>query len=127
VKRLLLAPVLLIGLSACTGPSTNASIPEFCDAMQLYWVSAESIDMADHIAAAEALRDSGTPSGAPRQAVDSVAALAAWVEGDPEDASYFHEMSREQRSDLIDLDRWGQLTCASGEIADLDDYPVPRP
>jgi hypothetical protein len=121
--------LLLIGLAGCTSrPPTDATIDDFCAAMEDYWVSAESSDLADHVRAAESLSGSGTPAGSPDYARSTVEALAEWVESDrSEDTGYYADLSSEQRADLRDTDLWAQVTCASGEIGDIEDHPGYRP
>ncbi|MFC8923034.1 hypothetical protein [Cellulosimicrobium sp. NPDC057127] len=129
--HLLPTAVLVAGLTACaSGPPTNASIDEFCTAMEAYWVSAESSDPTDHVRAAESLSSTGTPEGAPDYAVRTAETLGTWLESERgEDEGYYAEMTSDQRWDLRDTDLWAQVTCWAGEIGDIEDHPSyqPRP
>ncbi|RMI09477.1 hypothetical protein EBM89_10225 [Cellulomonas triticagri] len=118
--------LLVTGLAACSsGPPTDASVEDYCGAMDAFWVSMESTEMADHVAAAEALADSGTPAGAPQQAVDTVAAMQTWLEGDRDDeTAYFTAMSTDQRRAMTQMSMWAEMTCSTGEVADLEDHPM---
>lgn len=124
--------VLVVALAGCrsSGPPTDASIDDFCDAMADYRVSAESVDMADAVRAAESLSTTGTPAAAPDYVRRTAVAMADWLASeDAEDTSYFAVMSTDQRWDLRDTDLWAQVTCATGEPGDIEDHPSyqPRP
>lgn len=127
--RCLPLAALVVGLTACTsGPPTNASIDDFCTAMEDYWVSAESVERADHVRAAESLARTGTPQGSPDYALRTVEVMSDWLESDTfEDTNYAQDMTSEQRADMNDTDLWAQVTCATGEIGDIEDHPSYRP
>lgn len=124
------AALLVVALAGCgsSGPPTDASIDDFCDAMADYWVSAESVDMADAVRAAESLSATGTPEAAPDYVRRTATAMADWLgSDDAEDMSYYAVMSTDQRWDLRDTDLWAQVTCATGEPGDIEDHPSYRP
>ncbi|WP_069387242.1 hypothetical protein [Cellulosimicrobium cellulans] len=123
------AVLVAAALSACTsGPPTNASIDDFCAAMEDYWVSAESTDVADHVRAAESLSVVGTPEGSPDYAVRTAALLGTWLESDRgEDEGFYAGLSSDERWDLRDTDLWAQVTCSTGELGDIEDHPSYQP
>lgn len=123
------AALLVAGLAACSsGPPTNASIDEFCTAMEDYWVSAESTDPADHVRAAESLSSTGTPDGSPDYAVRTAEMMGAWLASDrEEDEGYVQEMTSDERWDMRNTDLWAQMTCSTGELADIEDHPSYQP
>lgn len=130
--RLLLAAsvaAVATALAGCSsGPPTDASIDAFCGAMEDYWVSAESSDRADHVRAAESLSATGTPAGSPDYAMRTAQAMATWLASDRfDDTTYYEVMTSDQRWDLRDTDLWGQVTCSTGELGDIEDHPSYRP
>jgi hypothetical protein len=132
-RILLTVPAALVvaALAGCaSGPPTDASIEDFCAAMDDYWVSAESTHLPDAVRAAESLSTTGTPDGAPDYVRRTAEAMDTWLaSGDAGEESYYAGMSRDQKWDLRDTDLWAQVTCATGELGDIEDHPSyqPRP
>lgn len=112
-----LAVGLAAGVAACAGPSTRASVPDFCAAMPDWWVTQERT-LADGAEAARGLGATGTPSGTPARHREAFEAVVAWGADDEPELNVTATVSDDVRDEIRDFDAWAQVTCATGEVAE---------
>lgn len=105
------------GLAACTGPSTDASVSSFCDAMTDWWISQEQT-LADGAVAAQGLGSVGTPRGTPERHRIAFEQIVAWGTDDEPDRYVTASVSDDVRDEIRDFDDWAQVTCSTGEVAE---------
>ncbi len=117
MPALLLAAGLAAALTACTGPSTNASVPAFCDAMTDWWISQEQT-LADGATAAQGLGSTGTPSGTPERHRLAFEQIVAWGADDEPEIAISAAVPDDVRDEIRAFDDWAQVTCATGEVAE---------